>query len=733
MNFSLVISRRLLTHPAFFLPLSLVLLFFFVPPESIDGTVSHAVWELLGQRWVMGGWTHWVSAASRLAPALGAAGVFAIAYRAWLEGDGKGIDTAVRVLAAMAFSFVILLLMTEHGRMPGPAFLLMPLYFAARRHASKWAKWILLAVLTFGVLCAATRMIQGRQSVSIAVCAALCVWLVSVVCFGFGWSAREKPLTEISPAVAATLAGLVATLSSLPFFTKMIGFLEGRALAPALTFALTLWLLYFGLFWLFVRFSPGKVWRPFFAFFVLAGAVADAFFRLYGTIMTPDMIRNALSTDWHEATELLSLRFVVNCLWLWLPGLLLALLLPWVRRDRVRCRAMLCAFGGWFLMLIAAAGLIALQLQSFSSFMRGDRTARYQIMPVSLFYSFSRTLVQDRSPGSGERTVLDPTPSLFDQKTDRPLLVVIVVGETARAANWGLSGYARDTTPSLRRHNVLNFTDVTACGTSTDISVPCMFSRVSRKNYSREEILSQESLLSLVERAGVDVRWVENQGGCKGACTRAMQESAVQDGRFCPDGDRCFDGAFVGNVRQALDRVTEKKGRGVLALHMMGSHGPAYWRRTPPDFRPFGTGCLSDDIAECNPQLVVDSYDNSIAYSDRVLSSVIDVLRERRDVDTVLLYVSDHGESLGEKGMWLHGAPYWMAPAEQTHVPMVMWFSEGAKQRFGIESDTAHLAAVTASPFSHDNLFDTVLGLAGVRTRVYNPALDVLQLIRKKH
>ena len=209
--------------------------------------------------------------------------------------------------------------------------------------------------------------------------------------------------------------------------------------------------------------------------------------------------------------------------------------------------------------------------------MRNQKEARYLIEPVAVIYSFVRTLVSDGTPQKKERLVIDSTPVLTAAASDKPLLIVLVVGETVRAANWGLNGYERNTTPELKRRGVINFTDVTACGTSTDVSLPCMFSRVGRKDYDRDRILAEESVLSVIDRAGVTVRWVDNQSGCKGACTDAMETAVTRNTADCRNGV-CWDRAMLGNIDAALKTAASRE---LLVLHSMGNHGPAYWRRTP--------------------------------------------------------------------------------------------------------------------------------------------------------
>uniref|UniRef100_UPI0012FE841F phosphoethanolamine transferase n=1 Tax=Macromonas nakdongensis TaxID=1843082 RepID=UPI0012FE841F len=314
------------------------------------------------------------------------------------------------------------------------------------------------------------------------------------------------------------------------------------------------------------------------------------------------------------------------------------------------------------------------------------------------------------------------------QADDAPL-IVLVVGETARAANFGLGGYARDTTPRLRAlaqaGELAYFRNVSSCGTNTQTSVPCMFSGQGRSDYDAD--LYRENLLDVLQRAGLAVLWLDNQSGCKGVCDRVPHASTRErpDPEFCPDGE-CLDEVMLRALPAELERLDPaRRARGtVVVLHQMGSHGPAYHLRSPARFKTFGTECTSAALQNCPPEQIVNAYDHSLRYTDHLLASTIDWLRAQPR-PSALLYVSDHGESLGEKGLYLHGMPYAMAPTEQTHVPMLFWQSPQMAQRAGLSTDCLRRQA--DRPLSHDHLFHSMLDLGGVRTQVYRPELDLFQ------
>lgn len=267
------------------------------------------------------------------------------------------------------------------------------------------------------------------------------------------------------------------------------------------------------------------------------------------------------------------------------------------------------------------------------------------------------------------------------------------------------------------------FRDVRSCGTATAVSVPCMFSDLPRDEFELSKADHRDTVLDVMQRAGLAVSWIDNQSGCKGVCARVPTRDAEADHpSSCSDGE-CLDDALLYALSAELPRVSADS---VIVMHSMGSHGPAYYRRVPKDHEVFSPTCATERIETCSREQIVNAYDNTIAYTDFVLAGLIDRLAARADtIDSVLLYVSDHGESLGEGGLYLHGQPYLIAPEVQKKVPMLFWFSPGAGKRIGL--DAACLRERLTEPASHDFVSHTLLGLTEVRTGIYRPGLDLLR------
>ncbi|MBU1285632.1 MAG: phosphoethanolamine--lipid A transferase [Gammaproteobacteria bacterium] len=478
--------------------------------------------------------------------------------------------------------------------------------------------------------------------------------------------------------------------------------------------------------WLYVLLSMlawGRLTKPVLALLVLVSAGASYFMNSYGIVIDYNMLTNMLQTDVAEATELFNGRLL---LWLLLLGVLPALLISRMPTRPLAWRRELAGkLGSMAVLLGVFAVLVMSQYQPYASLIRNHREVRLMLVPSNVVGAVHGYLKRElAAPVTLEVVGADAHRISAVGVTHRPRVTVVVVGETARAANFSLNGYARPTNPELAERDVINYPQASSCGTATAVSVPCMFQDVGRADYKESMAGNREGMLDVLQRAGVGVLWRDNNSGCKGACDRVPSEdvSHLKLAEFCADGE-CHDEALLHNLQTYLDGLTRDT---VVVLHMKGSHGPAYYKRYPAAFERFTPVCKNVQLDRCDTASIVNAYDNSLLYTDHVLAATIDLLRSNAArLDTAMLYMSDHGESLGELGMYLHGVPYAMAPSEQTHVPMVLWFSDGMQRSSGISADCLRQQA--GQPVSQDNLFHSVIGLMGVRTSVYQPQLDIFR------
>jgi lipid A ethanolaminephosphotransferase len=536
-------------------------------------------------------------------------------------------------------------------------------------------------------------------------------------------SPRTAPLRLHGESLLLLACVHQALFLNTPFWHAV---LAGRAGGDARTwlYAAAVFVFLSGLhFALLALFIHRRIARPALVLLFATSAVAAYFMNAHGIYLDPDMLRNVLQTDYAEARELAGPALLgYLALHAALPALLLTrvelIASPWPR-------ALLRRIASIVLALAASAGALLLVFQDFSSLMRNHKEIRYLATPGNYLYSTAVAASGEARHHTGPRqpVALDATLGPRGRQRHKPVLLVIVAGETARAANWGLSGYARQTTPQLAAREVINFSHVTSCGTSTAVSIPCMFSPYGRAGYDEARIARSESLLQVLARAGYAVHWVENQSGCKGVCdgidTRAIANN--RDPQHC-DGERCLDEVLMDEL-DAIVRAGEPVNR-VVVLHALGNHGPAYFRRHPASERHYTPTCDTAELRQCSREQIVNSYDNALRYTDAVLARTIDLLKTwHQRYDTALVYASDHGESLGENGLYLHGMPWAIAPREQTEVPMVMWLSDGFTRTAALDRDCLRQRAL--APASHDHLFHSVLGLLDVRTAIHDATLDV--------
>ncbi|ENG6995615.1 phosphoethanolamine transferase EptA [Yersinia enterocolitica] len=469
--------------------------------------------------------------------------------------------------------------------------------------------------------------------------------------------------------------------------------------------------------------------KPIIILFLLGSAAANYFMFSYGAVIDANMMQNAFETNAQEATALFTPRMA---LWLLILGIFPAIIICFVRIRATR--------PWWYMLGLRAANILAsvviilliaaLFYKDYASLIRNNKSMVKMLTP-SNFVSGSFQFAKHKYFASnmslvtiGEDAHKGPLISGQQKKT----LVIVVVGETARAENFSLGGYERETNPRLKKQDVTYFKNASSCGTETAISVPCMFSNMPRKNYDATLASHQEGLMDILAHAGLNVLWRENDGGCKGACDRIPHQDVtqLQLTTDCENGV-CMDNALLYKLDNYINGL---QGDGVIVLHQMGSHGPAYYRRSTPEIRQFAPTCDSNQIQDCTPQELVNTYDNSILYTDAMLDNTIKLLQQHNDrFNTALVYLSDHGESLGENGMYLHGTPYMFAPSQQTHIPFLMWLSPEYTKNYGIDRQCLSDCA-QHDEISQDNLFHTILGMMNVQTTEYQSGMDLLQKCR---
>lgn len=463
--------------------------------------------------------------------------------------------------------------------------------------------------------------------------------------------------------------------------------------------------------------------KPALILFLLLSAFAAYFMDTYNVIIDDVMIDNIVRTDRAEVTNLISLKQILYVIFL---GLIPSFIVLKLKLNRPATKQ---AIWSRLKLFAGALTVIIVLLISFGSayatFFREHKLLRFYTNPTYLVYSLVR-YVSDKTASvtAGEigKIALD---ARIDAESDKKKLIVIVVGETVRADHMSLNGYARDTNPYLETEDIINFSNVWSCGTSTAVSVPCMFSSYSREDFNGVKADSTENVLDILARLGINVIWLDNNSDSKGVALRIPYESFKSSETNSECDDECHD---IGMLTY-LESFVEQNDNGdiVVVLHQMGNHGPAYYKRYPPEFEKFTPACKTNILENCSDTEIINSYDNAILYTDYFLKETIAMLKTHSDeFSTAMMYISDHGESLGEYGVYLHGLPYSLAPDTQKHVPLIMWFSDSFRAE---QLPNASLDDTYEAEYSHDNIFHTILGLTDISTDLYDEKLDLTRAL----
>lgn len=462
------------------------------------------------------------------------------------------------------------------------------------------------------------------------------------------------------------------------------------------------------------------------ALLLIVNALIGYLMNEFGASVNRGTIDSFLETSPREALHLVTWSSVQHVV---LFAMLPALALGFIRIRRAPLRA-----GQWRETLIAPmmailtlALLAAVFYKDFATLGSRDHQLINKVTPGNYLVGTTMRL-RERWQTPSAFVVLGEDAKQRSVGESSKSLLVIVVGETARAKNFSLYGYPRDTNPEMRARGVIALQNAHSCDTVTVYSVPCMFSNMTRGGFNSIRANYQSNLLDVLTKAGVAVEWIDNDAGCKGVCARVPSQEVWGQipSRWCANGE-CLDEILVESFDAALSKVTT--GSRVIVLHAMGSHGPNYFSRYPAAYKRFTPACEDEDMHRCTKEALENAYSNTIAYTDHINALLIDRMQaleaSKAYASTALIYLSDHGESLGENGLYLHGVPYPVAPREQKEIPFIAWLSDGMRSRMGID-DACLRKHAQSGVFSHDNLFHSVLGLMNITTTLYRKELDAM-------
>lgn len=455
-------------------------------------------------------------------------------------------------------------------------------------------------------------------------------------------------------------------------------------------------------------------------FFLMVSSITGYFTDTYGTVYDTNMLQNALQTDQKESADLFNIIFLLRIL---LLGILPSFLVFKIKVNYPKGIKKIILHK--VLLIIASLAFVLLPILAnskvYASFFRVHKPLRYYTNPITPIYAVIKLgKIEYKKFSAPKELIMHANDAKkLTSENRKPRLMIFVVGETARADRVNLNGYERITFPQLtglknNQERFYNYQNVIACGTSTAYSVPCMFSYLGADNYNVDMAAYQENVLDTLNRLGVNLLWRDNNSDDKGVMTRL--KSYYQNYRtnelntICHlEYGECRDSGMLVGLDKYLDDNKNNKKDTLILLHQMGNHGPAYYKRYDEKFNQFTPVCMDNELAKCELQSLYNAYDNALLATDDFLYQSIQLLKQyEQEYEVAMLYVSDHGESLGEKGIYLHGMPNAFAPIEQKHIPAFLWLGQGVP--FESNDENAKL--------SHDSIAPTLLKFFDIESGV---------------
>lgn len=455
------------------------------------------------------------------------------------------------------------------------------------------------------------------------------------------------------------------------------------------------------------------------------GSLAQYFMLKYGCVIDSLMIQNLLETDLKESFELLTYKMILMTIFFGIMPSFIIYKINIIYPRKVFDYLKFYLFS--FLALVILMSVIFMQYKTFVSVFRNHKDITFRIIPNNYINGIYKNILLLFPEKNIKLISSEAKKNQNWQYHQRRTVFVFVIGEAARANNFSLNGYTKETNPNLKKHDVINFSNFYSCGTTTAISVPCIFSSLGKSNFSKARFKNNDNLLKLIKKSGFKTLWIDNNSGCKSACSgiKTIEMESYLKNNF---GREIYDEEMINLFKNYIEE--NKEDDLFVVLHQKGSHGPAYYKRTPESFYKFKPFCKSVELQKCSSEEITNSYDNTILYTDYFLSKVITILEDKKNTDTAMFYVSDHGQSLGENGIYLHGMPYIVAPKYQKHIPMIMWLSKNFINDFGINREC--MSKYLDNELSHDNIFHSILDILKIETKAQKSNLSFFQNCKVK-
>jgi len=428
--------------------------------------------------------------------------------------------------------------------------------------------------------------------------------------------------------------------------------------------------------------------------FFICNAVAVYFINTYSVIIDESMIGNVLNTNYEESSSYFSIKLIAYLLVL---GVIPSIYIIKVRIVKVPWKQFLKTVS---LTLLFVLVLVFANASNWLWIDKNSKTLGGLAMPWS--YSVNLTLFYKHKADRNEKEILLPKATIKDNQKS---VVILIIGESARSQNFSLYGYDKNTNPLLSKMTDVHNFPATSCATYTTAGVKCILEHKNSDDL-------YEILPNYLYRNNVEVIWRSTNWGEPPLHIKNIQNKQALMAQC--QGKNCeYDEILLQGLKEQI--LASKKNKILIVLHSSTSHGPTYSKKYPPQFELFKPVCNSVELAKCSQTELMNAYDNTIVYTDYLLAKVIADLKSLKDYQSAMLFVSDHGESLGEKNLYMHGLPMSLAPKEQYEIPFIVWTSAGSK---GLKP---------SQTLTQNHVFHSVLNFLGVQSPVYDEQLNIFK------
>lgn len=480
----------------------------------------------------------------------------------------------------------------------------------------------------------------------------------------------------------------------LPFFRLVLKNTESDFNGVMITVGLAVIMLALNYFFYYLVMRPGKIaGKCLLAFMFIGDAVSLYFINTYEVLITDKMMGNVFNTQFSEASGFFSLSFILYVIFLGiLPGVWLFL----QKIDYGTWKSYFANIGGALAVVIAIAFA---NMQNWTWIDRNSTELGSLLMPWS--YTVNSVRFYNGEKKRNQKEIPLPDAVIANDSKD---VCILIIGESARRENFSLYGYGKDTNPLMAKDSVTALI-ADAAATYTTAGVKAILSHEpGGKLY--------EILPNYLDRTGVDVTWrTSNWGEPPVHIEKYYKADKLSE--MYPEADGRYDGVLLAGLKETIENSAKDKI--LIILHTGTSHGPTYNKKYPAEFEVFTPVCNTVEMSKANPAELMNAYDNTILYTDFLVHSAIDILREIPDRRGCVIFISDHGESLGENNLYMHGVPMSMAPKEQIEIPFIVWTSDKNQKIKNIEKAGQY------------HIFHSILDFMGIDSPVFNEELNIFE------